>query len=130
MLECKLTAASTASEVGPEITAMVGLAGQLCGLLSIGCQAKAATLMASKMLGLRLDEVKNEVLDAFGEVSNMVAGDFKNKVPGIRGGCMLSAPTVVTGSDYRLHSNAAVPPFHVHLLFENMPVVISLEISA
>ena len=69
--------------------------------------------MASKMLGLRLDEVKNEVWDAFGEVSNMVAGNFKNKVPRIRS----------------LHSNAAVPAIEVHLLFENMPVVISLQIS-
>ena len=108
---------------------MVGFAGQLCGLLSIQCGRNAAALMASKMLGMALDQVQNEVLDAFGKVGNMVAGNFKNKVPGLGDGCMLSVPTVVTGSNYSLYSNAAAPAIQLLLLFENMPVLISLQIS-
>jgi chemotaxis protein CheX len=85
--------------------------------------------MAAKMLGMELKEDDGEVYDAFGEVGNMVAGNFKNKVPGLGDGCMLSVPTVVTGSDYSLHSNAAVPAIQLKLLFESMPVVISQQIS-
>lgn len=129
MLSCKLTAPGDAAEGAPEITSMVGLAGQLCGLLSIRCSGKAAALMASKMLGLELHEVEGEVFDAFGEIGNMVAGNFKNKVPGLGDGCMLSVPTVVTGTDYSLHSNAAVPAIELQLMFETMPVVIALQIS-
>jgi chemotaxis protein CheX len=129
MLSSSLTRSASVKLEVPGITAMVGLAGQLCGLLSIRCNQKTAALMASKMLAVEMSEADDEVFDAFGEVGNMVAGNFKNKVPGLGDGCMLSVPTVVTGTDYSLHSNSVVPAIELHLLFENLPVSIALQIS-
>jgi chemotaxis protein CheX len=83
--------------------------------------------MASKMLGREIDNFGPEMCDAFGEVCNMVAGNFKNKVPGLGDGCMLSVPTVITGNDYNLHSSKASNALEVRLLFEDRPVVISLQ---
>jgi chemotaxis protein CheX len=130
MLGCQLTLPTTPEEPTPEVTAMVGLAGQLCGVLSVCCGNKAAALMASKMLGVELDKVGAEVSDALGEVCNMVAGNFKNKIAGLAEGCMLSPPTVITGSDYSLHSMAESPGLEINLLFENMPLAISLQIHS
>jgi chemotaxis protein CheX len=130
MLGCQLTAPSQEEETAPEITAMVGLAGQLCGLLSVRCHGKAAKLMASKMLGVELDKVGPEVSDALGEIANMAAGNFKNKVAGLAEGCMLSPPTVVTGSDYTLHSLSDSPTVEVRLGFEGMLIVITLQINS
>jgi chemotaxis protein CheX len=130
MLSCQLTAPATAEEPTQEVTAMVGLAGQLCGVLSVRCDNKAAALMTSKMLGVPLDKVGEEVSDALGEVCNMVAGNFKNKIAGLAEGCMLSPPTVVTGSDYSLHSLAESPGLEINLLFERMPIMISLQIHS
>jgi chemotaxis protein CheX len=130
MLGCQLTVPATAEETSPEVTAMVGLAGQLCGALSVRCDGKAAALMTSKMLGVELDQVGPEVSDAVGEVCNMVAGNFKNKIAGLAEGCVLSPPTVITGSDYNLHSLADFPALDVRLLFEGMPIVISLQIHS
>ncbi len=129
MLGCELTLQNGPPEPLSEIIAMVGLAGQLCGLLSLRCSLAAAALMASKMLDLELDPVAAEVFDAFGEVGNMVAGNFKNKIPGLSDGCMLSVPTVVTGQDYSVHASVETPPLELHMLFENLPVVVSLQIS-
>ena len=86
--------------------------------------------MASKMLGVELDKVGPEISDAIGEVCNMVAGNFKNKVAGLAEGCLLSPPTVVTGSDYSLHSLSESPGLELRLLFERMPIVISLQIHS
>ena len=130
MLGCQLALNATAEEPKPEVTAMVGLAGMLCGVLSVRCDGKAAALMTSKMLGVELDKVGAEVSDALGEVCNMVAGNFKNKIAGLAEGCLLSPPTVVTGSDYSLHSLAESPGLEIRLLFERMPIVISLEIHS
>ena len=127
MLSSQLTVSTTPEEANLDITSMVGLAGQLCGVLSVRCSGKAAALMASKMLGMELDKVGPETADALGEVCNMVAGNFKNKIAGLAEGCMLSPPTVITGSDYSLHS-LADPPLEARLLFENMPIVISLQV--
>jgi chemotaxis protein CheX len=130
MLSCQLTIPAAAEETAPEVTAMVGLAGQLCGVLSVRCDGKAAALMTSKMLGVELDKVGPEMSDALGEVCNMVAGNFKNKIAGLAEGCMLSPPTVITGNDYTLHSLADSPALEVRLLFEGMPIVISLLIHS
>ena len=111
-----------------DATSMVGLAGKLCGILTCSCGLNAATLMASKMLGVPATAGSREVLDALGEVCNMIAGNFKNKIPGMGDGCMLSVPTVITGKNYSMHSLADSAALEVRFLFEGMPVAISLRI--
>jgi chemotaxis protein CheX len=130
MLASQLTASTSTEEAKLDVTAMVGLAGHLCGVLKVRCDSKAAALMTSKMLGVPLDMVGPEISDALGEVCNMVAGNFKNKIAGLAEGCMLSPPTVITGSDYNLHSMADSPAVELRMQFENMPIVISLEIHS
>ena len=112
-----------------EFTAMVGLAGELRGVFSFRCGPKAAALIASKMLGVDASDVGEESWDAIGEVCNMIAGNFKNKIAGLSEGCVLSAPTVVTGSDYRVHP-LACDCLQVSFLFEGLPVEASLEIRS
>lgn len=126
--ELTLPSADVARPAG--VSSMVGMAGQLCGVLTVCCDEKAAKLMTSKMLGVELDKVGADMADALGEISNMVAGNFKNKISGLGDGCMLSPPTVVTGSDYSMYSLADSPALESKFLFENMPVFISLQIHS
>jgi len=128
MLSCLLTKPTTAEQTSRDVTAMVGLAGQLCGVLSVCCGEKAATLMTSMMLGVTLDKVGPDVADALGEICNMVAGNFKNKIAGLGDGCMLSPPTVIMGSNYDLHSPADSPGLQIRMLFEGMPIDVTLQI--
>jgi chemotaxis protein CheX len=130
MLSCQLTGPSIVEETDMDVTAMVGLAGHLCGVLSVRCEGRAAALMTSKMLGVELHKVGPQMPDALGEIANMVAGNFKNKISGLSEGCMLSPPTVITGDDYNLHSPADSPGLEVRLLFENMTMIVSLQIQS
>jgi chemotaxis protein CheX len=86
--------------------------------------------MTFKMLGVGLEEVDAEISDSLGEICNMVAGNFKNKITGLGDGCLLSPPTVITGSDYSMYSLAGSPGIEVSLLFESMPIVISLQVQS
>jgi chemotaxis protein CheX len=128
MLGSHLTTGEAPPEVALDVTAMVGLAGKLCGVLSIQCSAKSSAIMASKMLGIEPDQIGPEMYDAFGEICNMIAGNFKNKISGLSDGCLLSVPTVITGNDYSLHSMTDAPALELHLQFENAPLVVSLQI--
>jgi len=130
MLGCKLTMPETPSEANLNITSMVGLAGKLCGVLSVRCDGKSARLIASRMLGVDVSKVGAEVSDAMGEIANLVAGNFKNKIPGLGDGCMLSPPTVITGSDYDMRSLADSTAIDLNLLFEGQPIGISLQIHS
>ena len=114
MLGCHLAVQTAFPSGACDITSMVGLAGKLCGVLSVRCDAKSAALMTSKMLGIKVDKVGAEMSDAMGEIANMVAGNFKNKISGLGDGCMLSPPTVITGSDYNMHSLADSPAVELH----------------
>jgi chemotaxis protein CheX len=113
-----------------DVTAMVGLAGQVCGILSIRCPTRAAAVMASKMLGIDAANAGPEIWDAVGEVCNMIAGDFKHKIAGMSDGCLLSVPTVITGADYNLHPLTNSDRIEVNLLFEGLPLVVGLELHS
>jgi chemotaxis protein CheX len=110
-----------------DITSMVGLAGQLCGVLSVRCSAKSGTQMASRMLGIDAEKAGPEMWDAVGEICNMIAGNFKNKIKGLGDTCTLSVPTVITGSNYSVHT-LVNDNLQTAFLFEGEPVVVCLEV--
>jgi chemotaxis protein CheX len=121
MVNSELALASDAPTELLNVTAMVGLAGMLTGAMSVRCEEKAGTLIASRMLGVDLADASANMRDAIGEVCNMVAGNFKYKIPGLGDGCLLSPPTVVTGRDYSVHAKPETPRLHLYMLLENMP---------
>jgi chemotaxis protein CheX len=107
-------------------TAMVGMAGVLCGMTTIHCSAETAIRLASKMAGDEAAKDPNIVSDALGELCNMVAGNFKAKVTSLADHCMLSVSTVVSGDNYAMQSAEPSESLHVPLLFEGSPIRISL----
>lgn len=115
---------------GLDVTAMVGLAGSLCGVLTIRCSSRTGAKMASKMLGIEGEKAASEMWDALGEICNMVAGNFKNKISGLGNGCMLSVPTVITGRDYNCHSLGEPSTLRVNFLFEGERIITTLEIHS
>src|SRR5437763_5142168 len=90
MLSCRLTPAPIMDESSMNVTSMVGLAGQLCGVITVRCHDKTAALMSSKMLGLPVEKCGQEFSGALGGGCDMVGGKFKHKIPGLSDGCMLS----------------------------------------
>jgi chemotaxis protein CheX len=91
-----------------DVTGIVGLAGKLCGVLTVRCTAQTGAIIASQMLGIPVAEAGEQAGDAIGEISNMVAGNFKAKLLlALEDQCLLSVPTVITGRDYQMHSLAA-----------------------
>jgi chemotaxis protein CheX len=110
-----------------EFTAMVGLAGALCGVLSVCCDAQTASRLARRMLGDMVDS-EDQVSDALGEICNMVAGNFKNKLAGMDGRCLLSVPTIISGGEYEFRSLADGDTMDVCVLFEGAPVAVQLAL--
>ena len=111
-----------------DYTAMIGLAGDLCGVLSFRCSNASAGRIAGKMLGT--DEIASAecVRDALGEICNMVAGAFKAQVSDVATQCMLSVPTVVSGNDYQLYPLADGLRIQVSKTFEDALIWISLDL--
>jgi len=117
-----------ASPRGGEFTALVGLAGNLCGVLSIRCSNQSACTMASKMLGVPAEEVGDDSFDALGEIANMIAGNFKGKLAGVGNHCMLSVPTIIVGTSYRTHSISGGITLEAFFDFDRKPFWVTLEL--
>jgi len=113
-----------------DYTAMIGLAGDLCGVLSFRCSHESAAQVAGKMLGAE-EEVSAECIrDALGEICNMVAGSFKAQVSDVAAQCMLSVPTVVSGKDYELYPLVDGLRIQVSKAFEGALVWMTLDLHS
>ena len=73
---------------------------------------------------------EDEVVDALGEICNMIAGNFKNKLAGTDEKCMLSVPSVVSGVEYKFHSLADGTSLERVVMFEEAPVTVRLQLQA
>ena len=93
------------------LTAVIGLAGALSGACTVQASAETAIHMTTCMVGMEMDAVDEAVLDGLGEISNMLAGAWKSKIPALSADCLLSVPTVVRGTQYVVHRQT--PAFYV-----------------
>lgn len=129
VLGCKVKQAEPSPEALKDgFTAIVGLAGALCGVVTVCCAAGTAEQMAKGMLG-DATVTQKQVVDALGEMCNMIAGNFKNKLAGTDERCMLSVPTVISGGQYRLHSRADGQSVDSVLLYEDARVTVRLQVQ-
>ncbi len=111
-----------------DYTSMIGLAGDLCGVLSFRCSNASAARIAALMLGSTEGASAECIRDALGEICNMVAGAFKAHVTDIVDQCMLSVPMVVSGKDYEMHPLADGLRIQVSKTFEGALVWMTLDL--
>ena len=68
-----------APAVESDVSSLIGLAGDLKGVLAVQCSAPVAYNITSAMLGMEVATMDEDVKDALGEVANMVAGGLKSR---------------------------------------------------
>ena len=87
--------------VDSNLTSMIGLAGELRGVLAVHCSEKAAKGITGAMLGMEIEEMDEDVKDAIGEITNMVAGGLKTAWASDGIDVELAIPTTVIGKSIR-----------------------------
>ena len=103
------------AEEREQISAVIGLAGAMSGICVL-CSDETVTLrMVEAMTGTQLSGLSDTVKDAIGEICNMVAGAWKARLPLLASECMLSTPTVITGTNYQLHCQR--PAFRIERFY-------------
>ncbi|WP_456388170.1 chemotaxis protein CheX [Desulfolithobacter sp.] len=99
------------------ISSMIGLAGDLKGLLAVHCPAEVARKITGSMLGMEVEEIDDDVKDAIGEIANMVAGGLKTSLARDGKDVQLAIPTAIVGSSIRASglsgAQRVVVPFRI-----------------
>ena len=99
-----------------ELIALIALAGQERGSVSIHTSRAQAAALTATLLGMSPGQVSDmdEIRDAMGEIINMVAGDVKLSLANQSVAVEISLPTVVIGPEISITVQAhrsVVAPF-------------------
>lgn len=86
------------------VVSFVGMAGAWLGTGGISCSAAFARCIAGCLLMTDFPTVDDDVLDAMGELTNIIIGNVKGTVEQSVGPMALSTPTCIVGHDLTAHS--------------------------
>ncbi len=84
------------------MTSMVGFAGFRQGMLAIHTPEAVAIDITALFLGMEVEKIDEDVIDALGELANMVAGSIKPLMAKDGVDVELSLPSVIHGSEYSM----------------------------
>ena len=91
-------------KIDSSISSMIGLAGDLKGMVIVHCPDEVAKVITSEMLGMEIEQIDDDVKDALGEIANMVAGGLKVSLVEQDCNVELALPSTVIGRSVRMSS--------------------------
>jgi flagellar motor switch protein FliN/FliY len=107
-----------------QIVGAVNFGGEVIGVMSLHVDEKFGRIMTAAMLGMQPDEVEDEeqIKDVIGELTNIVAGNLKTDF--LDGGlqCIISAPSITRGSDFKIDPLDIAPIQHLHFAAQDCPL--------
>ena len=110
------------------ISGVIGLSGLAVGTVVLNLSEEIALKAASAMLMTEIVTVDADVIDAVGELTNVVAGAAKSKLEEFH--LMVSLPNVITGSAHGIHFPSNVTPICVPFSTPWGPLVLEVGLTA
>jgi chemotaxis protein CheX len=104
------------------VSGVIGLSGDAVGIVVLNLSREVALKAASAMLMCDTHEIDTDVIDAVGELANMVAGAAKSELEQFN--LSVSLPSVVTGDGHEIHFPSSVKPICVPLASEWGPLAL------
>jgi chemotaxis protein CheX len=92
--------------ISTDVISLVSFTGEHSGIIAFFGSKEIALKITSNMLGMDISEIDQDVKDAMGELTNMIAGTVKNKVFETFGAMHLSVPIVIAGADLSISSSS------------------------
>ncbi len=86
------------------VVSFVGMAGEWLGTGGLSCDAVFARRIAGSFLMMDFPTVDDDVLDAIGELTNIIIGNVKGTIEQSVGPMALSTPTCIVGHDLTARS--------------------------
>jgi len=92
--------------IATDVISLVSFTGEHSGIIAVFGSKEIALKITSDMLGIEVSGIDQDVKDAMGELTNMIAGTLKNKVFETFGAMHLSVPIVIAGADMSISSSS------------------------
>ncbi|MCL2305307.1 MAG: chemotaxis protein CheX [Planctomycetaceae bacterium] len=109
------------------VSGIIGLSGSIVGTVILTMSEPLALKAASLMLMDEMQTVNDDVLDAIGELTNMVAGNAKAQLEEYK--LSLSLPNVIFGTDMEIYFPEQSQPITIPFSTEFGPFAIDVGFS-
>jgi chemotaxis protein CheX len=107
---------------------MVGLSGKAAGTVVVSFSRELALKVASAMHVSEMTDINAEVIDAIGELTNIVAGAAKAELAQYK--LSMSLPAVVTGHHHEIRFPSDVTPVCVPFQTDWGPLTLEVGLVA
>jgi len=84
-----------------DISAVIGLSGAVRGAVIVSMKADLAVKLTDLLAGPGHKDIDADVVDAIGEINNIIAGNIKPKVPNGEK-IVISIPTIIKGKEHSI----------------------------
>lgn len=110
-----------------EVSGVIGLTGDTAGTMLLSLGRDTAISVCEAMLGSRPESLDGDVVDAVGEVANMIAGNAKALLADST--TRLSLPNVVIGKNHVIGFPSDTVTIHIPLTTSLGPACIEIGMS-
>jgi len=90
-----------------DVSGVIGFSGDATGCVVLSFPQDVACKIASQFAGMTITLESPDLIDAIGELANMVAGNAKKDFEGVR--ISISLPSVIIGEDHIVGQSRMVP---------------------
>jgi chemotaxis protein CheX len=115
------------SRASYEISGVIGLTGRAVGAVVLTLSKIVALRAASVLLLCDYSEINDDVVDAVGELANMVAGAAKAELEEYS--LAVSLPNVITGRDHEIHFPSNVTPICIPFSSDWGPLALEVGLT-
>ena len=107
-----------------DISGVIGLTGSKKGAVVFSLSKEAALKIVSSMLGQQYSEMNDEVRDAVGELTNIIAGDARRELAEKGHVFEAGIPTVIVGKGHEIVSIVKEHTIAIPFKIDNDPFIV------
>ncbi|ETR74197.1 MAG: Chemotaxis protein CheX [Candidatus Magnetoglobus multicellularis str. Araruama] len=85
-----------------DVSSVIGLSGETRGTISITFTKPCILSIVSNMFGETMSTLDNEVMDAVGEIANMISGQARQALESAGKVLYAAVPTMIKGKDHTI----------------------------
>ncbi len=100
-----------------DISGIIGLSGGARGAIALSFPRDCALDVVSKFIGEEVTDINEDVTDAIGELSNIIAGYAKKDLTEFS--IQISLPSVITGQGHKVSDAKDVKAMIIPFVYEN-----------
>jgi chemotaxis protein CheX len=110
-----------------EVSGLIGLCGSLQGMVVVTIGRNTALRAAETMLGSTPQEINGDVVDAVGELTNMIAGAAKTALEKYQ--LSIGLPTVICGKSHTIKFPSGSAPLVIPFESDLGPVCVEVGLA-